>query len=168
MKVYLAARYTSKLLLKTYAEQLRKEGIEVTSSWLEEPHAPNTTMDELPEKDLTQYASDDLKDIDAADALVFFSIEPTQKSVRGGRHVEFGYALGTKKPILVVGPRENIFHHLPTVFQLNTWPEAVKVLHFVRQFSSSYSIYQSNLLREVAALAPNSESGTSSTVNLPD
>ena len=43
---------------------------------------------------------------------IFFS-EPSDKAVRrGGRHVEFGFAMAGNKPIFVIGPKENIFHYL--------------------------------------------------------
>jgi hypothetical protein len=36
-------------------------------------------------------------------------------SGRGGRHVEFGYAMALGKRLIVVGHRENLFHEHPTV-----------------------------------------------------
>lgn len=34
---------------------------------------------------------------------------------RGGRHVEFGLAVALGKRLIVIGHRENLFHHLPAV-----------------------------------------------------
>lgn len=128
MKVYLAARYSTKDQIAKYAEELRALGIEVTSTWLEEPHSPTSQLNELEGEQHTFYALNDLRDVDAADALVFFSVPPTQPMVRGGRHVEFGYALGKRLPIVVVGPKENIFHYLPSVRHVDTWGDAVNLL----------------------------------------
>jgi hypothetical protein len=34
---------------------------------------------------------------------------------KGGRHVEFGLAVAAGKRLVVIGPRENVFHCLPGV-----------------------------------------------------
>jgi len=49
--------------------------------------------------------------------LLFFSEPPDSHSKRGGRHVEFGLALAWGKRLMIVGPRENVFHCLPQVEQ---------------------------------------------------
>jgi hypothetical protein len=48
-------------------------------------------------------------------------------SGRGGRHVEFGAAVATGKRLIVVGHRENLFHHLPGVefFDGPKWLDAI-------------------------------------------
>jgi nucleoside 2-deoxyribosyltransferase len=128
-KVYLAARYSEKLEISEQAEIFRNNGIGVTSTWLEETHHPGTEMSEIHVDTLTDYANNDLRDIDLADWFVFHSVEPTIPTVRGGRHVEFGYALAKGKNILVVGPEENIFHHLPEVNHVSNWDEALDFLN---------------------------------------
>lgn len=130
MKVYLASRYSTKDIIKGCAKELRDIGIEVTSSWLEEPHGPEVQLTQISGEESTQYAYRDLVDISSADILVFFSVDPTIATIRGGRHVEYGYALGIRKPILVVGPKENIFHSLSEVKHVDTWLEA---LHFLKR-----------------------------------
>jgi len=40
--------------------------------------------------------------------LIFFS--ESEMTLRGSRHVEFGYALARQLSIIVIGVRENIFH----------------------------------------------------------
>ncbi|GEM_PF-6660459 len=99
MKLYLAARYERRLELAHYAVLLRQQGHEVTSRWLED----NAHLS-LPEQ-----VRMDLEDLEAAEALVSFTEEPGVYS-RGGRHVEYGYALAQAKQLFVVGPPENIFH----------------------------------------------------------
>jgi nucleoside 2-deoxyribosyltransferase len=125
VKIYLAGRYSDKNRLSEYAEDLEAAGHFVTSSWLKEPHAPNTTMDQVAPELLEKYAYDDLQDVRLADVMIFFSLDPTEPSFRGGRHVEFGYALALKKTIVVVGPKENIFHYLPTIRHFETWESAL-------------------------------------------
>ena len=61
--------------------------------------------------------------------LIAFSEEPRAGGAsRGGRHVEFGLALAWGKGVVVVGPRENVFHTLPQVEHFWRWPEALSAL----------------------------------------
>jgi nucleoside 2-deoxyribosyltransferase len=120
LKVYLAGMFFTKELRKAQAQELRDSGIEVTSRWIDETVPHTVTMKDIPDKYHEETAQADLEDIDNADILIAFvptDSELTQVSVataaRGGRHVEMGYALGSNKPIFVVGPKENVFHHLP-------------------------------------------------------
>jgi len=45
--------------------------------------------------------------------VITFTETPRSSNSRGGRHVEFGIALGMRKRAVVIGPRENVFHCLP-------------------------------------------------------
>lgn len=128
MKIYIAAPYTRKAEMTVYAETLRARGIEVTSSWLDEPHEPTIQMPDLPHENHLQYALNDIQDILDADAMIFFT-DPTKTIVRAGRHVEFGMVLfwnalcpDLPMPIFVVGLEfENIFHHCPNVRHYEDW-----------------------------------------------
>ena len=115
MKLYLAGQYRQKDELAAVAEQLRAAGHTIIARWLDEPHAPTTTLDQVDEDQLCEYAIQDLEDIEACEIFVFFSVAPDVPTVRGGRHVEFGFALGSNKHVIVVGEKENIFHYLPLV-----------------------------------------------------
>jgi len=128
LRVYLAARYSLKEQLKVYATELRAEGIEVTSRWLEEKYSPNTQMGEVPYNELVMFARTDLQDVEDADVLVFFAEDPENQPRRGGRHVEFGYALAENKTILVVGPIENIFHNLPEITHFDNFEQVKNTL----------------------------------------
>lgn len=112
MKVYLAAQYARRNELRKYAALFEKAGIGVTSRWLEETNPLNTQMGDDTAEFYRETAKIDLEDLGAADAVVFFAEDPKVGIPRGGRHVEFGYALGLSKPIFVVGPKENVFHYL--------------------------------------------------------
>jgi nucleoside 2-deoxyribosyltransferase len=111
----------------------------VTSRWLDGTHEArdgNILADE--ESDLAEDAArQDLQDVDDADVLIFFS--EAAVAARGGRHVEFGYALAkshrTGYPVYVVGPVENIFHRLPGVEVFATWPEALRALEPVEEIA---------------------------------
>ena len=108
MKVYIAAPYPLKERAARMARVLALKGIEVTSRWLTQPN-PNSDAG----------ARMDLEDIAAADALLALNPEGWEEKGTGGRHVELGYALALGKPILLVGERSNIFHHLTSVVQVD-------------------------------------------------
>jgi nucleoside 2-deoxyribosyltransferase len=132
MRVYLAAPYAMKNIITGRVEELQRYGIVVTASWHREPHAPNTQMQELTPEQHRGYAVQDLRDMADADILVFHT-DPTKTIVRGGRHVEFGFALGLgltrAMPIFVVGLEfENIFHHLPQVTHYKSWDQTKDAL----------------------------------------
>lgn len=127
VKVYLAARYSRKNEIAAYAQELKSMGFEVTSTWTEETHATNVQLTDITPATHAEYSQRDISEIDAADMMVFFSESPTEPHVRGGRHVEFGYALAIGLDILIVGPAENIFHYLPESFgieRVDTWLQA--------------------------------------------
>lgn len=126
--VYLAAPYSSKEEIRRYAAQLNTLGLEVTAQWLDEPHAATIPFTSRDPEELREFARRDVDDIARADAFVFFSLDPEQPTKRGGRHVELGIALAMKKRIIVVGPRENIFHFLPEIEVAPTWDQAIERL----------------------------------------
>ena len=47
----------------------------------------------------------------AADAVIIFT-ETEYNPCNRWRHVEFGLALAQDKGVIIVGPRENVFHYL--------------------------------------------------------
>jgi len=127
MKLYLAARYTRKDEIRGYAYYLTTEGFyTITSTWFLEPHDPAVTLAEVTPANLQEYAHRDLAEIDAADALLLFSESDQTWNKRGGRHVEYGYALAKGKRIFVVGPHENIFHYVQGVTHFDTLDDFVK------------------------------------------
>lgn len=116
MKVYLSARYGRMHELRTCATDLESRGHEVTAQWLSGGTFENTSAN----------AELDLDDVARADMLINFTEDPVEHSPhpfasRGGRHVELGFALGLAKDIVIVGPRENVFHQLDDVAQFDTW-----------------------------------------------
>lgn len=134
MKVYLAAPYRSKDQINVYAAELRKGGITVTSTWLDEPHKPATQMAELTHEEHQKYAIQDIKDVASADVLVLWT-DPTRTIIRQGRTAELGMVLGLnvvrnkKVPVFVVGLEdENIFHHAPEVSHFESWAQVRDML----------------------------------------
>lgn len=120
--VYIAAAYGRRAEMDTYADELRSLGVRVTSRWLSGEHE---AADADPGTLARQFAQDDIADLLAADTLVTFTEPPRSSASRGGRHVEFGIALVSGLRLVVVGHRENVFHHLPQVEFYETWPQAM-------------------------------------------
>jgi hypothetical protein len=115
MKLYLAAQYGRKEEIKLAARLLTADGHEITSTWINEPYPPTATLADLQESKLRELAEQDLSELHQAEGIVFFSEDPNTPIKRGGRHVEFGFCLAFDKRLVVVGPRENIFHYLSDV-----------------------------------------------------
>lgn len=129
MRVYIAARYSRREEASFYATVLREAGHIVTSDWHEETqYAPTVTMKEIPDADLIFMANRDIEQLANAGAVLFLSESPEQPIVRGARHVEFGYALAMAKRIIVIGPKENIFHYLPSIEHAPRLAEALDLL----------------------------------------
>ena len=63
-----------------------------------------------------------------SDCIMSFS-STGDGSGRGGRHVEFGIAVAQGMYLIVVGRRENVFHHLPDVRQFDDLPSALEGLN---------------------------------------
>lgn len=120
MKIYLAANYSTNPAMREIARELERHGHEVTSEWILGTHAGH---------DQASYAKIDLRDIDAAEALVLFSEQPSGSRTRGGKHVEFGYALAKGKRLFIVGNHGNVFHHLPGVIQRMHFADLLPVLN---------------------------------------
>jgi hypothetical protein len=114
-KLYLAARYSRRDEMRKVAAHLHTEGFSVTSRWLFEDKPLNTKLGDDSVLFYADTAQIDIDDIDRADTIMFFSEDPHVGTPRGGRHVEYGYALGTGKRLVVIGGAENIFHYLPAV-----------------------------------------------------
>lgn len=112
-RVYLAGRFSRRDEFNRYADQLRSWGFVVDARWLVEDH--EWYGEETFEATMAarRFATDDLEDVLRADIVLVFT-EPPQPGGRnrGGRHVEYGLALGQGKDIIIVGPPENVFHNL--------------------------------------------------------
>jgi hypothetical protein len=124
MSFYLTARYSRRDELRGYAEKLTKSGFEVGCRWLDTTWVdrPGESSNAPPER-RGENISANLEDLCSATTVVSFTEPPATGKGRGGRHVEYGYALALNKTLVVVGPRENLFHHHPDVAHFDT-PEA--------------------------------------------
>ena len=128
MRIYLAARYSRRGELNQYANDLRSFGHTVDARWLLGNHENPANLEGNPVRDRV-WALEDYEDVFRADLLIAFSEAPGGPGRKaGGRHVEMGLALAWGKEILVVGPRENVFHSMPIVLHYLTWEDAKPTL----------------------------------------
>lgn len=126
MKIYLASRYSRHDEMRGVRDVLHALGHEVTSRWIDchtdvvGDYTASFTQEFLnasPELS-APLGQHDVDDLMAADTVISFTCGTGGK---GGRHVEFGIALATGKHLIVVGPRENVFHTLPQVKHYPSW-----------------------------------------------
>jgi hypothetical protein len=120
MKIYIAGRYSRRDEFRQVRDKLVKRGHTVTSRWLDETQSLDSQMGEETSDWYWKTQRVDLMDIDSAYSVLFFAEDPLVGTPRGGRHVEFGYALGMGIPIHVIGPRENVFHYNDHVRHFNS------------------------------------------------
>ena len=130
-KIYLASRYSDKAQIQKYADDLKFAGFECTSNWLKEPHQPDSMLSVLTPDLKIEYARQDVSDVLRSNVFVVFTAEEDTPIIRGGHIFETGLAYAAKIPILVVGPRQCLFHWLPDIQICPTWeyaPEHLKKL----------------------------------------
>lgn len=134
MNVYLSARYSRQVELRGYLPMLESAGLDVCSRWLtsKDPASavPIGDADVETTRSWQAVAQRDYADMLCANALIHFSDPPGSAQVGGGRHVEFGIALALGIPIVVVGPREHVFHYIGDhlVRHVNSVVEAIELL----------------------------------------
>jgi len=131
VRIYLASAYERKDEMMGVRDVLTALGYTVTSRWIDQPPGEGLGTAELdadPGRGVP-YAELDLEDLCAADTVISF----TGKGGRGGRHAEFGWALALRRygnpvRLILVGPREHVFHSLPEVEHYPDWSRLVMAL----------------------------------------
>jgi nucleoside 2-deoxyribosyltransferase len=126
----MAGRVSKRHILQVWADDLEAKGFEVVSRWSmrnSDHVAPGMKSEKAAPSERVRFAREDLEDIDACDIMVCLMEEPRNDS-RGGRHVEFGYALARDKAIYIVGEKETVFHELPQVAAFTTWELCLNAL----------------------------------------
>lgn len=103
------------------AQALEAAGHEISSSWLRDP-AFGTGRSAA---ERTCVADQELAEVAGSDAIVHLA---SADNVPGGKHVEFGYALGLGILCVHVGRPENIFHYHPRVVRVDDAAGAVAAL----------------------------------------
>jgi hypothetical protein len=148
MRYYFAGAYARRAELDKCAGWLLTEvpAARVVSRWLTDPQegldagfsAGGLETPEAVSK-AWEYGQRDLNDLASADVIVSF----TGEGARGGRHIEHGAAIAyrdvwsplTKMPpirLIVVGPREHVFHCHPATEVYPYW--AAFLAHEIEQY----------------------------------
>ena len=149
-KVYIASWFASKDEMKKKAEELRANGIEVTSRWLEEKVAGTVQIKDVEDDYLRETAQFDIEDILQANVVVLNvpSAEDLKKPdvpisswARGGRHFEAGFQYATmlfywclpdlirdrgNRYLILVGHKENVFHFLDSI-EKNKYADSIRL-----------------------------------------
>ena len=114
MIIYLAARYSRRVELCGYRDQLIALGHHIPAVWLNGSHQISDDGKPLGEQGeklvegdegsqsekaaalRAKFAQDDVNDVMNADCIINFTEPPRSSASRGGRHVEFGILLGVE------------------------------------------------------------------------
>lgn len=114
MRWYLAASFTRQEEMREVRKRLLDAGEEVQARWVT---SDDHKMEDQPTDEArARCAIEDLEDIAKSDGILNFTNTGKHgKRNRGGRHAEFGMGLALNKRMVLVGPREHVFHYLPSV-----------------------------------------------------
>lgn len=115
--IYIAARFSRRPEANRLAWTLKMLGHSITSRWVlpEGRHEiPSGMSCQASDSERERFAMEDLDDVMSCDWMISLMEEPRGNG-RGGRHVEFGIAIALQRRLIIIGPRETVFHHLPTV-----------------------------------------------------
>lgn len=118
MNVYIAAPYEARKAAVALAAVVESLGCSLCASWLTPEHnddGKNSPLGDVP----VVHALEDLEDVLACDIFIVLNPKGFERSGTGGRHVELGVAIATRKPIILIGERTNVFHFLPSVVQIS-------------------------------------------------
>jgi len=119
-KVYLAATYSRHPELQNYAKDLQALGYEITSRWIWGEHAAfdHDIMGSGNAEFAGQMALEDEEGVWNSDIFIAFTEPPETNARRGGFHVETGMARALGKRLFIVGHYTNIFHRLPSRYDI--------------------------------------------------
>jgi nucleoside 2-deoxyribosyltransferase len=128
MRIYIASRWSRIREMRAYATRLQDLGHEITARWIyrDEPNVEDLESDEA-----ENVANEDIADVLRADTLILFAETP-RTPTRAGRMVEFGVAIGTRKRLICVGGKENVFSALAQIEHFDSFGELDKYLSLQR------------------------------------
>lgn len=113
MIVYVASAWGNRAEVHRVRSHLLSLGHEVNSSWIDVPGG--YSEDEIAVREAVR----DVAEVREADVVVIVSPSGEDLS-RGGHHTELGLALAFGKPVVLVGPRRQVFHFYPDVRHFET------------------------------------------------
>ena len=124
-KVYLAGRYSKRPILYKWGETLETLGFEIVSRWSKRGGDHNKVPGLSPQaatEERKRFAREDKEDMRECDIMISLMEEPRNDG-RGGRHVEFGFADALGKTLVIIGPKETVFHEEDHVRHFNSFEE---------------------------------------------
>lgn len=128
--IYIAARFSRRSEANALANELQARGHTITSRWVL-PHVdhvmPTGLSAQAEDAERCRFATEDMQDVRACDCMVTLMEEPRSNG-RGGRHVEYGAALALGKGLVIIGPRETVFHHLPQAAQFDATADFLRMV----------------------------------------
>lgn len=116
MNIYIACPYEMRERAKHVANVLAIDKHTITARWLLDSHDGDDKGDAT---DWPRHAVEDLRDVQAAECVVVLNPEGFETKGTGGRHTELGIALALGHRVLLVGQRSQVFHHTPSVIQID-------------------------------------------------
>lgn len=123
---YICARFGRQAEARLFSKKLEMLGHTITSTWVDQVEL-EMYRDSDP-RVWERAAVKDVHEVMESDALIYLSEVEENEWGRGGRHVEFGVALGLEIPIFVIGPKENLFHFCPRVQHFETQEDFIRAL----------------------------------------
>lgn len=122
---YICARFGRQEEARLFSQTLEGLGHTITSTWVDqvelEMYGDN-------QRERERAAVKDVQEVVGSEALVYLSEAEDNVWGRGGRHVEFGIAVGLELPIFVIGPKENLFHFFPGITHFETQEDFIRAL----------------------------------------
>ena len=117
-RIYIAGPWDIREMMPAIARRFEDQGFEITKRWWEhDTDDPN---------ELRECAVADMRGVRTADVFVVINSQKRGEET-SGKAVETGLALAYGIPIILVGERSNIFHHLDEVAIVNTVETAAEV-----------------------------------------
>lgn len=127
--IYVASRFSRKDEMRMYCDTLKDQGFEVVATWV------YGSEDGMSREDI---AALDYTDLMKADVTIVFT-DPYESLQKGGaRHSEMAFAYMAGQRVILVGEREQVFHHLPRsdMFMVNdSW-------NFTRETARNHEILE--------------------------
>lgn len=126
MDIYLSSRFEHQAELRERRSQIEMIGHTVTSRWLDCLTRPMVGTPEWTDH-MERWLAVELEDIDRCETLLL-DTTVDMRGATGGAYVEFGYAIGRRKNLWIVGSRPNIFCYHPDVLLFRDWDQVFRLL----------------------------------------
>lgn len=122
MRIYQAGMFARRDEFVENIALMEQAGHSNGARWLTD----ETNMEGASDEERQRFAIMDMEDVAKCELVIAYTEEGEGPGTgRGGRHVEFGAAIAMNKEVVIVGPRENVFHYLPGLMAFDTLEDAL-------------------------------------------